>query len=246
MPQIYIRRPIFGLAIFFSTLLTVTLHTHPTWAQSTTIAPATTPVSTSTPDPAVIALQNTIATQTVQIEKLQRDLDYQTRDIHWWFLVAGALTAIIGLTSYQAYRGTVEKIRDRITTMVDAMVEKELNKFDITRVKIHLRLGRELDAVHERLGLSGLKNIAWYENLGRANQRGITVVPISSYQDEQEFQEFVKTTVNLDPTHAAFILYAHQYTVTGETIHLYKNLTLANTPTTVASAVLVVGRGLIL
>jgi hypothetical protein len=155
---------------------------------------------------------------------------------------------------------------------IQSTLDQEIYQLDPAKFTIHLCEGRDPDTlaadknakppekkpeadkderlemrrVWQRLELSGLKNRRWYPNLNKTNYRGITIVPIACLQDEESFQGFIsENRLKLNDTHAAFILYAYaNYRVSDETISCYPNLALANTPTTVANAVLAVGRGL--
>jgi hypothetical protein len=201
------------------------------------------------PEPTVVDMQNTISTQQVEIDQLDRELqairedhDYEIRDIRWSIDIKLAVATIIftvaGFFGIRTYQGIDEKIRKKISSTLD----KELYQLDPTMLTIHIREG--LDRERRRLEMSGLKNVKYYLDFDKSCRRGVTIVPISQESDEEEFITFLNS-YELDPRRAAFILYATgDYRVSEETTMAYENLALANTPTTLVMAVLAVGRGL--
>ncbi len=211
------------------------------------------PTPTMTPDPTVEALQKIIATQQIDLDSLQRDLensqkdlDDKLRDVQWdldyKLAVAAVILAVTGFLGFRTYQNIDEKIRQRI----NATLEKELYQLDPTMLTINVREGTECDPVVKRLQMSGLKNIRRYADFSdKTCRKGVTIVPITCQEDEDEFAIFIENTA-LEPTRAAFVLYApnRQHPVSDVTRDSYANLATANMPTTAASAVLVVGRGL--
>jgi hypothetical protein len=214
-------------------------------------SPTPTPVAVT--QPADLAL--TVAAQQAQInileervKELKADLDRATADtrslLDQKLIVAAILTGLLAVLGYQTYHGLDEQIRQKVSATLD----KELYQMDPTLLTIYLpeQLKREL----KRLRLSGLKNIKLYTDFNaKASRRGITVVSIvkanaQDTRDEDRFVDFIHDN-NFDPTQAAFILYAPPGTIVGpRAMTAYDNLGLANTPTTLAGAVLVVARGL--
>jgi hypothetical protein len=209
------------------------------------------PAPVATPDPTIAALQNAVATQQVQIDRLTRgiedvkkDQEDALRDVRWYLdrrlIIAAAVLAVLAFLGIKEWAGLEGKIRARMNSALD----KELYQLDPTMLTIHLRRDRGLEREYRRLEMSGLKNLKWYDDFGKACLKGITIVPITNEADETEFRTFLSTFAP-DPRRAAFILYAVQpYRVTQSTIDAYDNVALAQTPTTLAGAVLVAGRGL--
>jgi hypothetical protein len=188
-----------------------------------------------------------------RVGKLEKDQAFNLRDIAWrmdqkLLILSGialAISAVATFLGVNTYKDLDEKIRAK----VDSTLLKELYQLDPTFLVIRLREGRGLEKVRERLKLFGLQNLSGYggfsDGHAKALLQGVTVVPIESAEDEKEFREFLKAYEGqLDPTRAAFILYAPGYSVSKETLGAYPNLVTANMPATVASMVLVVGRGL--
>lgn len=231
------RKNLFVLGILLvGTLLIWSL---PAQAQGTT-PPVQVP--TSTPD-TIGTLQADNATQQVQIEKLQREQEYQLRDMRWEVNQKLFIAAVIGIVA------TLLGIRE-LRIVIRKTLEKELYQLDPTMLTIRIRQREGMDAVYNRLDLSGLKNLKWYNDFGKACLRGVTIVPIMNEEDEDEFLKFIRNKkYEFSPKQAAFILYTSDYRVPKEKMQAlmqaYDNLTFANTPTTAASAVLVVGRGLL-
>lgn len=100
-----------------------------------------------------------------------------------------------------------------------------------------------MEAIHRRLQLSGLKNITFYNRLDKHCLSGITIFAVPDERAQERFRSFIEI-YNPDPFTAAYILYGPQGSVNKETLECYENLVTANFPATVASMVLVVGRGL--
>ena len=198
----------------------------------------------------LIGLEAQISTQEAQIGDLERalarhedEVDFMLRDIQWrvdsrlW--IGAAVAAVLGFLGFHTYRKVDRGIRERISTTL----EQELYSLDPTMLSIRIRRGRELDREYRRLELSGLKNLSWYSDFGKQCTFGITIVPIDDLADEDEFLRLLDA-YHFEPSRAAFVLYAREHRVRQKVIDAYENLTLANNPTSVAGAVLIVGRGL--
>lgn len=218
-----------------------------------------------TPSSEVAALQHVVETQQAQIVTLTRDLnnfkeDQAKRDvdIRWILdsklLVAGALGAIVAILGFTTYRSIDDTIREKVRVKLD----EQLYQLDPTMVRIHLRRGEGMEKVYERLKLSGLRNLRWFDQFSQANSTGITIVPIANADDEDELVQLVQSDkaetkklrkaspkIKFDPRRAAFILYTlNNHRVDSTTFEAYANLVTANMVPTVVNMVLVVGRGL--
>ena len=220
----------------------------PVFAQ-TPQPPAPTP--TAITQPADLAL--TVAAQQAQInileehvKELKADLDRATADtrslLDQKLIVAAILTGLLAFLGYQTYHGLDAQIRQKVSSTLD----KGFISSDPTMLTIYLP--EDLERERKRLELSGLKNLKLYRDFNlKASRRGITVVAIRNPEEEKTFLDLItQAEARFDPTQAAFILYApDKHRVDTETtMKAYDNLSLANTPTTLASAVLVVARGL--
>ena len=216
---------------------------------SSALAQVSTP-PVSTPDPTMTSLNDKVATQQDRIDTLTHSLEiaqqqqalevdkvkWSISKIEWIGTTALAVLALLGI-------GTVTQATKILRRKISNILDKELYGLDPTMLTIYIRRG--LDKERQRLEMSGLKNVRWYDDFTKASLRGVTIVPIASIADEKEFLTFL-SAYPFDPHRAAFILYSTGgYRVTDKTIGIYDNLTLANTATTIASAILVVGRGLI-
>lgn len=172
--------------------------------------------------------------------------------------IAVFISFVAGFLGYKTYDGLDKVIKEK----VNSSLEKALYQLDPTYLPIHIYRGRVrrnlrkremprtaardgLPDVVRRLELTGLLNVGEITHLDKVTQTGITVIPIDDEADEDEFIKFVKDSkVKLDPEEAGFILYApFGYTI-KKAQTAFENTTIANMPATVASMVLVVGRGL--
>lgn len=213
-----------------------------------TVVHAQTPVPTqipptSTPDPAISTLQNIVATQQAEIQTLRRDLDYETREFRFWFLVAAVIAAITGFTGYQAYRGIDKQVRKKIRVSIS----KHYYQLDVTNLDIHIRVG--LERLEELLKNQGLYNISRFERLGNQSFSGVTIFSITDEDDEKSFVRFVQQyfveVKRLSPKKAGFILYASTgYRINTKTINLYPTIAVANTPWNLVSTIMVLGRSI--
>lgn len=173
----------------------------------------------------------------------QKDVDFALRDTQWridrWVWIGGAIVAILGFLGYRTYRQVNQGIRERISSTL----EQEMYSLDPAFLSIRIRRGRQLEREYRRLELSGLRNLSWYSDFSRKCEYGITIIPIDGPEDEDEFLRLLNE-YQFEPARAAFVLYAREHRVKSDVIEAYDNLTLANNPTSLAGAILIVGRGL--
>lgn len=178
-----------------------------------------------------------------QVARHQKDVDFALRDTQWridrWVWIAAAIVAILGFLGFQTYRQVNQGIRKRISSTL----EQELYSLDPAFISIRIRRDRQLEREYRRLELSGLKNLSWYSDFSKKCRYGITIIPIDGPEDEDEFLRLLDE-YQFEPSRAAFVLYAREYRVKSDVIEAYDNLTLANNPTSLAGAILIVGRGL--
>lgn len=204
---------------------------------------------------------------TGRVETLENDLAYTLRDISWkmdqklvifgW--AALFISFVAGFVGLKTYNDLDKVIKER----VNSSLEKALYQLDPTNLPIHIYKGRirresreeakqrsvardTISNVVERLKMTGLLNVGEVTYLQNPSLTGITVVPIDDEDDEKEFIRIV--TANKDKLkveETGFILFApYGYTIDGKTVEAFANTVIANMPATVASMVLVVGRGL--
>jgi hypothetical protein len=203
---------------------------------------------------------------TARVENLESVQDQNLKAFQWQLdqklFILGSIAVFIsflaGFLGYKTYDGLDKVIKEK----VNASLEKALYQLDPTYLPIHIYRGRVrrdlkeaetprtaardgLPDVIRRLELTGLLNVGKINYLDKVTQRGITVIPIDDEADEEEFIKFTQDgKVRLDPEEAGFILYApFGYTI-KKAQTAFENTTIANIPATVASMVLVVGRGL--
>lgn len=206
---------------------------------------------------------------TTRVENLENDQAYNFKVFEWKLdqklLIFGWVALFISFAAGSLGLKTLNDLDKVIKEKVNASLEKALYQLDPTYLPIHIYKGRVrrnlnkgeihrsaartgLPGVEQRLTLTGLLNLGEIKYLDKVTQTGITVIPIDDEADEREFINFVESgKVKLDPEEAGFILYSPQG---KETYHIkdaqyaFPNTVIATMPATVASMVLVVGRGL--
>lgn len=210
--------------------------------------------------------QSQVDDLTRRVDKLENDQFFTLREIERGIneklLILGSVALFIsflaGFLGYKTYNDLDRVIKEK----VNSSLEKALYQLDPTYLPIHIYKGRarrnlkegetprtaardSLPDVVRRLELTGLLNVEGIKYLGSESQVGITVIPIDDEADEDEFIRFVQDgKVKLDPQEAGFILYAQRGYDVKKAQTAFENTTIANMPVTVASMVLVVGRGL--
>jgi hypothetical protein len=219
---------------------------------------------TPTPDPAMQALEVKVEGQARELGFLSERLKLTNERLEtrfWIALVAATVFGITGIVGYeQAKRTHDQKMKeledkfkakerelwDNFVQKMNARFEQELYGLDATMLTVRIPEGDYSKKLKTRLNLSGFKNVSSYREFGRHLLRGITVVLLSNQADEDKFKLFMEQYRDqLKPEQAAFVLYAPQnHRVQAETLDLFDNLSLANTPTSLATNILAVGRGL--
>lgn len=200
---------------------------------------------------------------TSRVENLENDQNYNLQALAWkvdqklliisW--VALFISSAAGFIGVKTYNDLDKVVKEKVNTAF----EKELYQLDPTNLPIHLVVNPEMadktEAIWNRLKLTGLNNIQKLDHPDKTTRRGVTIVLIGDKQQEAAFAKFLRThkILNekettqryLNPEKAAFIAYTlPSKWLTDETLAEYENLATANLPATVASMVLVVGRGL--
>jgi hypothetical protein len=214
--------------------------------------PSTSPASLGELTTRVENLEND---QTYNLKVLEWKLDQKLLLLGWMGLFISFAAGFLGVKTYN----DLDKV---IKEKVNASLEKALYQLDPTYLPIHIYKGRvrrsiqqgetpcsaaraSLPNVKRRLTLTGLLNVGEIAYLDKVTQTGITVIPIDDEADEEEFIKFIQDRKGkLDPEEAGFILYAPSGYIIKKAQNAFENTTIANMPATVASMVLVVGRGL--
>lgn len=206
---------------------------------------------------------------TARVENLENDQNFNLKALEWKMdqklILLGGVAFLIslaaGVIGIKTYNDLDKVVKEKVNTALD----KALYQLDPTYLPIHIYKGRVrrnlkrdkttrsaartgLPDVESRLALTGLLNVGEITYLDKVTQTGITVIPIDDDADEDEFIKFVKGgKIKLDPEEAGFILYSPQgkdsYRIEAAQT-AFPNTVIANMPATVASMVLVVGRGL--
>ena len=213
-----------------------------------------TPVPNAT-DPAIPTLQAVVATQQVQINQLQRDLQYETqnrqfdtRDIKWtWGIAVLIATLVIGFLSWLGIQN-FKDLQEQWNRKSQKLLDQALYKFDPSNLPI--QLPNSAVKIHRLLSLRQLGKIEFYddyENLKDNKLQGIIVISMLDKDqladDEARYQKFIQSR-KLDSSTTGIILYAGTNKVSEDTQTAFDNMVTANYPATVVSNILVVGRGL--
>lgn len=237
----YILGILTGLAIASLTIVLVVILWN--WLNSIPLI-SNTPSTSPSADVAELAnrVQYLENEQKHQLKVLEWKQDQKLLVLGWTALFISGMAAFLGIKTYN----DLDKV---IREKVNSTLEKELYQLDPTMLSIHLMKNRGQEAIWKRLELTGLKNLKWYDGFetGKVKQlfQGITIVPIQNADEQKTFCKFLFTYGSqLKPNRCAFILAAPPNMLDPRVLSLYLNLVPANTPATVASAVLVVGRGL--
>ncbi|MDX9993098.1 MAG: hypothetical protein RBS68_13750 [Anaerolineales bacterium] len=202
----------------------------------------------------------------IRIGVLEQEQASLLRTIAWTldmklYYITGAALFISSLAAFFGWK-TYDDLEKVIKRRVNVALEEALYQLDPTYLPIHIYKGRvrrnipegELPRstarmglldVDKRLKLTGLLNKEYITYLDKVTQTGITIIPIDDEADEEEFIQFInEVKVKINPENAGFILYApFGYTI-KQAQSAFENTAIANMPATVASMVLVVGRGL--
>ncbi|MBI3175252.1 MAG: hypothetical protein HYZ25_16115 [Chloroflexi bacterium] len=206
---------------------------------------------------------------TTRVENLETDQAYNLKIFEWKLdqklLIFGWVALFIsfaaGFLGLKTYNDLDKVIKER----VNSALEKALYQLDPTNLPIHIYHGnvrrpelkpdqpqtlrnearKALSKIEERLHMTGLLNTGYVTRLDKVSEVGITVVPIDDEEDEKDFISFInRQSGTLEKEKAGFILYApFGYTI-KTAMNAFSNTVIANMPATVASMVLVVGRGL--
>ncbi len=210
---------------------------------------------------ATLSLPEIVATQQVQIETLQRQVEYLHKDnellakdyqiqmdnkLFWLGTVALGISFLAAVLGWKSYNDIGKMVRERIEHSFDL----EILGFDPKSLQVRLKSNKELiielARAKEMLELYGIQPAIWNAKLNKACTQGITVIPIETDEDEQNFVDFLENyDQSISPTRTAFVLYALKgYRIKSQTVLEHQCVTLANLPVTAANAVLIVGRGL--
>jgi hypothetical protein len=202
----------------------------------------------------------------IRIGVLEQEQASLLRTIAWTldmklYYITGAALFISSLAAFFGWK-TYDDLEKVIKERVNSALEQALYQLDPTYLPIHIYKGRVRRNIQEgetprsaarmglldvdkRLKLTGLLNREYIAYLDKVTQTGITIIPIDDEADEDEFIQFINEgKVKISSEDAGFILYApYGYTI-KQAHNAFENTTIANMPATVASMVLVVGRGL--
>jgi|GEM_PF-1712187 len=204
-----------------------------------------------------------------RVETLENDQAYNLNLFEWkldqkllifgW--VALFISSVAGFLGLKTFNDLDKVVKER----VNSALENALYQLDPTYLPIHIYKGRVrrnlnkdekprsaartgLPDVEKRLAMTGLLNVGEITYLDKVPKNGITIIPVDDEADEKEFINIINSgELKINPEEAGFILYCPQgkdpyYIKTAQ--NAFPNTVIANMPATVASMVLVVGRGL--
>lgn len=242
--------------------------------QTTPVVAQGNPTETPTPNPTIAALQNTIATQQVKIDSLEREQIFEAkereiglRDINsqWksWLAVVGVaagIVAIFGIKSTRDLWSAIEKAKQDWMENIKKLeldwekrsqvtLDQAVYKLDLAKVPILLPINENIGAIHRLLQLRKFEKVGYYRNFNELDN-GILIVSLKDKNPEQQkqildgFKEFVESR---EPSalNTGFIIYSPDgIKVPPEITTCHDNLVTANYPATVVSSIFTVGRGI--
>jgi len=243
-----------------------------TFSASTPVRAQANPTGTPTPNPTIVALENALATKSVEIRDTNQridDLEISVKDVQWKWGMAGAIAGAVitifswlGINTFLSGKKTIEKAQKDFAKEIDRIEKKweahtnqvendwekrsqeSLNKL-IERFELtnlRIRIPEKLGELAKRLKLTGLE-FEFYSNLESIPLNGVIVVQFNTEDDQTKFRTFIeKEKPNVDKT--AFVLYAPPNSINEATLKCYDNLVVGNFPPTIVSNILAIGRGL--
>ncbi len=179
------------------------------------------------------------------LESLQRDLVSQLN--HKLYYFGGIAFVISILTAFFGWR-TFKDLDKLIQENIRTTLENELYQLDPANLTIRLpKSHNDSEDIAERLKLSGLKKLSFYPELNKTCLYGLTLVPIESKEEEENFLNFLQNEMP-NPKNAAFVLYStrdpREFRIPAETTNQFPRAAISNMPATVITAILAIARGL--
>lgn len=226
-----------------------------------TVQPTATPIAVSTPvDPAVSALQSTVATQQVQIDQLQRDLaqetrnrEFDVRDLVWkWGIAAAIATAVIGILTWIG-KYSLSDLQNKWQRESQRTLDQAIFKMDPSNLPIYLPSGEKLEELHNVLQKRRFGKVSFYDKLSEftvIDCQGVIIISLKDKNDSEQktilgnLKDFIQQQKPVS-SKTGFIIFAPgDITVPKDVTGSYDNLVTANYPATVVNMVFAVGRGL--
>lgn len=229
---------------------------------------------TPTPNSTTVALQNTIATQQVRIDSLEREQTFEAkereiglRDINsqWksWLAIVGVaagIVAIFGIKSARDLWNAIEKAKHDWLENIGKLesdwekrsqvaLDQAVYKLDLAKIPILLPINENIGAIHRLLQLRKFEKVGYYKNFNEL-ENGILIVSLKDKNPEQQkqildgFKEFIESR-EPSPMNTGFIIYSPDgIKVPPDIMACHDNLVTANFPATVVSSIFTVGRGI--
>jgi len=224
------------------------------------------PVSAQTAQPTetpnvVPTLQSVIATQQIQIEQLQRELafetrnrEYDVRDTRWiWGIAVAIVTAAISFLSWIGKK-SLKDLQDTWDQKSQQLLDEAIFRLDPSNLPIYLPSGEGLEGLHDTLQKRRFGKVRFYSSLinelNKDNCQGVIVISLKDKDESDQSKilsdltKFIETQLP-DGSKTGFIIFAPgDIRVPPKITGGYDNLVTANFPATVVSMVFAVGRGL--
>ena len=200
----------------------------------------------------VVALEQELGKQALEIETLRRDTEQSLEDfkwnldkMRWWAAVLVASLGALGLLSYKYLQELAQKLIKRSVRPAVDDIKHQINdvKQEVSWLSpryYRISLPESLDEEYRQLKAQGFNNLVKYTNLGADNLKGITVVQFQDEADEQDYVAFVQATAP-DPSLVGFVLYKNGV-LKRTTLSAFENSRSANMRTTMLDAIETIGR----
>jgi hypothetical protein len=206
------------------------------------IAVAQSPISTATPDPAVVNLQAQVSTQATQIANLESQVDNEIRELRievrendlLWKVVAAAIP-ILGLPTVLV---VCKYVRDKAKKLID----KAIYKVDPVNAVIHVP-GSGFDQELQHLKWRGFYKFRPYQWLDNTCLEDCVVVVAKNEDDISNFRAFLEK-YSPDSEKVAYVIYT-QLRVPPDIVDDFPNITFANSIVTLGTNLFTIARSLI-
>ena len=259
---IQIKIPIFiGLLIILITLIAIVLLQFSTNANknrqivapSLTVETSTnTPTPQSTSTPVSQEITNILSTQQIQIDELQRNLSYESKerdlfmqDINNKFnIYIGVFTIIVGIFTFIGYE-SIKDFKKTWKNWTESELRKEVNKIDIDNLDIFLPEENCNENIERLLKTKRFKNIKKYYSFEEISQ-GILIVCIPEKDPQDEFTALENYIIKKKPQskYLGIIVYSPKIQVPKDLLLSFDNIVAANFPATAVSNIFSVARGI--
>jgi hypothetical protein len=207
-------------------------------------------------DPAIVVLENKLATQQVQIDDLTRNLtnethdrEYYDRDLQWrWGILAAIATAVISILTWLGV-SNFKEIQTKWEIRSNKILDKAIYKIDLGKLPIFLPVGEKIENIYTLLQHRKFEKMIFYESLDECGS-GIIVLSLRDKNIQEQTEILQKMETFIDTKHPSssdtgIIIFAPgDIKVAPKYMNCFENLVTAKYPATVVSDIFVVGRGM--